>query len=117
MQWDTFLDDLSPSDRTRLARSLVEAKAYGSFPAKAPDDADVEWILGCIDRALDALSAARILISAQAEPQPWADPGYRAFRSGHPDTTVRVRPAELAAVREAVRRRTAAAAPVGAAAG
>lgn len=117
MNWDKFVHDLTPADRTRLVRSLVEAKAYGSFPAEAPDNADVDWILSCIDRAVDALAAARILISAQAEPQPWADPGYRAFRSDHPDTMVRVRPAELAAVREAVRRRAAAPVPLGAAAG
>jgi len=110
MHWDTLLDNLNHTDRARLARSLVEARTYGGLPAQAPSDADVEWVIGCIDRALDALAAARILISAQSEPRPWADPAYRAFRSQHPDSAVRVRPAELDALQDAARRRSAAAA-------
>jgi hypothetical protein len=105
MRWDQFLDGLSHTDRARLARSLVDARQYGSLPARAPEGTDVEWIVSCIDRAMDALAAARILIGAQPEPQPWADAGYRAFRTHRPESSLRMDPAELTAVREAVRGR------------
>lgn len=103
MQWDTFVDSLSQIDRVRLLRALDEARLYGSQPAHASDRTDVEWIVSCIDRALDALAAARIILGAPAEPQPWADDAYRAYRSHRPETTLRVHPTELHALRQAVR--------------
>jgi hypothetical protein len=103
MQWDAFLDSLSHTDRARLIRALDEARLYGGLPARATDRTDVEWIISCIDRALDALAAARILLGAPAEPQPWANDAYRAYRSHHPETALRVHPSQLHAVRQAVR--------------
>ena len=81
MQWDAFVDSLSHTDRARLIRALDEARLYGGLPARATDQTDVEWIVSCIDRALDALAAARILLGAPIEPQPWANDAYRAYRS------------------------------------
>jgi hypothetical protein len=102
MQWDAFVNGLSHPDRARLIRALDEARLYGSLPARATDRTDVEWIVSCIDRALDALAAARILLGAPVEPQPWADDAYRAYRSHRPETVLRIHPTQLDALRQAV---------------
>src|SRR5688500_13857752 len=102
MLWEAFVDSLSHTDRVRLIRALDEARLYGSLPARATDQTDVEWIVSCIDRALDALAAARILLGAPVEPQPWANDAYRAYRSHRPETALRVHPTQLGAICQAV---------------
>ena len=105
MQWEDFLATLSRMDRIRLLRWLDEGAQYANLAARGTKGADREEILGFIDRALDALAAARILLGVPAEPRPWADSTYRAYRSYHPTTAVRVRPAELAALQRAAAQR------------
>ena len=107
MQWEEFVGTLSRYDRIRLLRSLDEARQYSNLASRATRDTEVAEVVGYIDRALDALAAARILLRAPAEPQPWAHPTYRAYRTHLPSTTLRVRPKELAALQEAARRRNA----------
>jgi hypothetical protein len=108
MQWREVVESLSETDRARLIRSLQEAQIYGAVPSRADDRVEVEWIVTCIDRAMDALAAARILLRAPAETQPWADETYRAFRSHYPHTTLRLRPAEMSALRRTLSDRQAA---------
>ena len=105
MQWETFLSTLGQADRARLLRWLDEARLYAGLAARSTDAAEVEWAVSCIDRALDALAAARILLQVPAEPQPWEDEAYRAYRTHRPGSAIRLRPAELAALREAVQQR------------
>ena len=107
MQWGTFLRTLSNSDRARLDRCLEEAREYAGLAARGTETAEVEWAVGCIDRALDALAAARILLETPVEPQPWELEAYRAYRTNRPASAIRVRPAELAALRQAVQQRAA----------
>jgi hypothetical protein len=109
MQWRDFVESLGDRDRARLIQSLQDARIYSSLPTSADDRADVEWLVTCIDRAIDALAAARILLGAPAESQPWADETYRAFRSHHPSTVLRLQPAELSALRRTLSDRRAAA--------
>jgi hypothetical protein len=111
MQWREAVESLSESDRARLIQSLQEACLYGTVPSRADDRVEVELIVACIDRAMDALAAARILLRAPAEAQPWADATYRAYRSHYPSTTLRLRPAELSALRRTLSDRQAAAVP------
>ena len=101
MQWEDFLSTLTRMDRIRLLRWLDEGCQYANLAAHGAKGADREEIVGFIDRALDALAAARILMGVPAEPRPWADSTYRAYRTHHPTTSVRVRPAELAALQNA----------------
>ena len=103
MQWREFLQTLGEADRTRLSERLSEGHLYSKMAAGAADRADVEWLLACIDRALDALAAARILLQAPPEPQPWEYQAYRAYRSHHPTSTIRIAPSELERLRAAVR--------------
>src|SRR3712207_4899320 len=105
MQWKEFVESLGERDRARLLQSLQEARIYSSFPTRADDRVDVEWLVTCIDRAIDALAAARIILGAPAESQPWADETYRAFRSHHPSTVLRLQPAELSALRRTLSER------------
>ena len=112
MQWGMFLKTLARADRARLIRCLEEGQQYSSLAVQAKEPADVEWMVACIDRSLDALAAARILLEAPAEPPPWEHQAYRAYRSLHPATKIRMTPAELTALRAAVQRRAAAAAVV-----
>lgn len=108
MHWKEFDEHLTHTDRARLMRSLQEGRLYGGLAARAEDRTEVEWMVACIDRAIDALAAARILLGAPAEPQPWADASYRAYRGHHPTSELRLRPAELSALRHAVEERAAA---------
>ena len=110
MQWGTFLKTLARADRARLIRCLEEGQLYSGLAAQAKDPADVEWMVACIDRSLDALAAARILLEAPAEPPPWEHQAYRAYRSLHPATKIRMTPAQLTALRAAAQRRSTAAA-------
>ena len=110
MQWGTFLKTLARADRARLIRCLEEGQQYSSLAAQVKEPADVEWMVACIDRSLDALAAARILLEVPAEPPPWEHQAYRAYRSLHPATKIRMTPTELTALRAAVQRRAAAAA-------
>ena len=112
MQWEEFVGTLSRYDRIRLMRSLDEARQYANLASRATRETEVAEVVGYIDRALDALAAARILLRAPAEPQPWANPTYRAYRTHLPSTSLRVRPTELAALQEAARRRHDRPAPV-----
>ena len=107
MQWREFLQTLGEADRTRLSERLSEGHLYSKMAAGAADRADVEWLLACIDRALDALASARILLQAPPEPQPWEYQAYRAYRSHHPASTIRIAPSELERLREALRQGTA----------
>lgn len=117
MQLQEHLGSLSFTDRTRLMRWLEDGRLYAGLAARSIDADDLEWVVACLDRALDAIAAARILLPAPAEPQPWADESYRAFRTHRPASALRVPPAELAALRDSLRRRPArgAAAPSSAA--
>ncbi len=108
MQWGTFLKTLARADRARLIRCLDEGQQYSSLAAQAKEPVEFEWLVACIDRSLDALAAARILLEAPAEPPPWEHHAYRAYRSLHPTTKIRMTPAELTALRAAVQRRSVA---------
>ena len=103
MQWREFLQTLGEADRARLSQRLEEGQSYSQMAAGAAERAEVEWMLACIDRALDALAAARILLQAPPEPQPWEYHAYRAYRSHHPTSTIRVAPSELERLRETLR--------------
>lgn len=107
MQWEDYLATLSRMDRIRLLRWLDEGRQYANLAARGTQGAEREEILGFIDRALDALAAARILLGVPAEPRPWADATYRAYRTHHPTTKVRVRPAELTALQHAAMQQSA----------
>ena len=110
MQWKELVESLDERGRARLIQSLQEARVFSSYPTSADDRVEVEWIVTCIDRAMDALAAARIILGAPAESQPWADETYRAFRSHHPSTVLRLQPAELSALRRTLSDRQATAA-------
>ena len=103
MQSGAFRTSRDDPDRARLARNLEEGRLYADLAACA-DGSDPDWLVTCLDRAIDALAAARMQLDATPEPRPWGDAAYRAFRSHHPETRIRARPADLAVVREAARR-------------
>jgi hypothetical protein len=103
MQWDEFVCSLSDADRARLVRLLEEGRQYAGITAGQIGSAEVEQIVACLDQALDALAAARLLLQAPVEPQPWRDPAYRAYRTSHPTTTIHLRPSELEALRAMAR--------------
>ena len=97
-----------PADTWPVFQHEAARAHAATFPSRADDRVEVEWIVTCIDRAMDALAAARILLGAPVETQPWADETYRAFRSHYPYTALRLRPAELSALRRALSDRQAA---------
>ena len=107
MKWGRMFGALEHGVRARLVRNLDEGRLYAKLAARADDGADVEWVVACIDRAIDALAAARVQLDAWPVPRPWDDEAYRAYRGHHPISRIRVAPAELDALRAALRQRNA----------
>jgi hypothetical protein len=109
MQWDQFVDSMSHLDRARLVRWLNEGRQYArladTVAAQGGGAVEIEEIVRLLDQAVDALTAARVMLPVPAAPQPWEDQTYRAYQTFLPATRIRLRPADLTAVREAVGRK------------